>query len=615
MFRTQFIVPVEGEPKIIEVPEDYKTIQAAINAANPGDIIQVAPGTYNECVTVNKPLTLIGENNSTTIISSNGTYHVIYVTANHVNISEFTIRDGIQEVDGVWHYFDGIWLQESNGTNISGNIITNNFQGIILQSCSDTKINNNLIINNQDGVGSSSSDRNIISNNTISNNLFSGITLQADSDENIISGNTVSDNKNGIYILGCCDNNAVYHNNLINNTYQASSEKVNTWDDGYPSGGNYWSDYKGTDLYSGPYQNETGSDGIGDTPYPINNDNRDMYPLMYQWPDITPPTTTDNYDGLWHTANFTVTLTAKDDKSGVKATYYKINDSPTKTVSTDGQPLITTERADNKLEYWSIDNIGNKEIPHHILTDIKLDKTAPSGSITINNGDAYTTSTTVTLTLTATDTTSGVYQVRFSNDGVWDTEPWQPYTTPKAWNLTTGDGTKTVYYQIKDNAGLKSQTYSDSIVLDTTKPSIGTPSQNPPENMVQPNQKVTVSVEVTDGQSGVREVILYYRCSTDGGQTWTIWANVQMNKTTGNTYKGEIPGFIDGTRVQYSITAHDNAGNTATKDNVGQYYVYTVIPEFPTWTAILAALCILLIGLPLLRRNYTRRRIPQGLKP
>jgi len=62
----------------------------------------------------------------------------------------------------------------------------------------------------------------------------------------------------------------------------------NTWDDGYPSGGNYWSDYNGTDYYRGPHQNETGSDGIGDTPYIFintainraNDDNVDRYPLM-----------------------------------------------------------------------------------------------------------------------------------------------------------------------------------------------------------------------------------------------------------------------------------------------------------------------------------------------
>jgi hypothetical protein len=93
--------------------------------------------------------------------------------------------------------------------------------------------------------------------------------------------------------------------------------------------------------------------------------------------DSTSPTTTHDYDDLWHTIDFTITLTSTDDMSGVAETYYKINDGPTKTISTDGQPLITTEGANNKLEYWSVDNAGNEE-SHHILTGIKLDKTYPT---------------------------------------------------------------------------------------------------------------------------------------------------------------------------------------------------------------------------------------------
>jgi PKD repeat protein len=74
----------------------------------------------------------------------------------------------------------------------------------------------------------------------------------------------------------------IYHNNFMNSPSQVAGiqfSSPNTWDDGYPSGGNYWSDYNGTDLYSGPYQNVTGSDGIGDTPYVIATNNTDYYPL------------------------------------------------------------------------------------------------------------------------------------------------------------------------------------------------------------------------------------------------------------------------------------------------------------------------------------------------
>lgn len=55
--------------------------------------------------------------------------------------------------------------------------------------------------------------------------------------------------------------------------------------------GNYWSDYSGVDLCTGPYQNLTegiGSDGIGDTNYPIDGSNVDNYPLMIPWINQTP---------------------------------------------------------------------------------------------------------------------------------------------------------------------------------------------------------------------------------------------------------------------------------------------------------------------------------------
>ncbi|MDH5449556.1 MAG: hypothetical protein OEX77_01465 [Candidatus Bathyarchaeota archaeon] len=65
----------------------------------------------------------------------------------------------------------------------------------------------------------------------------------------------------------------------MNNTVRTYAS-VNIWDNGYPSGGNYWTHYTGIDLSSGPYQNETDGDGIGDTSYLIDDNNQDKYPLM-----------------------------------------------------------------------------------------------------------------------------------------------------------------------------------------------------------------------------------------------------------------------------------------------------------------------------------------------
>jgi parallel beta-helix repeat protein len=93
--------------------------------------------------------------------------------------------------------------------------------------------------------------------------------------------NVVSNNNYGIALFSSNDSR-IYHNNFIDNIEQVLlSESFNTvWDNGYPSAGNYWSDYAGTDFYSGPDQNIPGSDGIGDTPHIVAVDNGDRYPLM-----------------------------------------------------------------------------------------------------------------------------------------------------------------------------------------------------------------------------------------------------------------------------------------------------------------------------------------------
>ena len=175
--------------------------------------------------------------------------------------------------------------------------------------------------------------------------------------------------------------------------------------------------------------------------------------------DKVPPTTSHNYDGVWCTSNFSITLTAIDNESDLNETYYKINDEPIKTVSVYGQPLITKESANDTLKYWSVDNAGNQETPK-ILTDIKLDKTVPKGSITINDGATSTTSTQVKLTLSAEDTTSGVAQMRFFEATYGD---WEEYATSKLWTFKPGDAYKTVYVQFRDNAGLVSTAYPATI--------------------------------------------------------------------------------------------------------------------------------------------------------
>jgi hypothetical protein len=86
-----------------------------------------------------------------------------------------------------------------------------------------------------------------------------------------------------VTVFGCF-NNLIIHNNIRSNTPPICYDLYNTWDDGYPSGGNYWGNYTGADEKSGIDQSEMGSDGIGDEPYVISSNNRDHYPLMKPYP-------------------------------------------------------------------------------------------------------------------------------------------------------------------------------------------------------------------------------------------------------------------------------------------------------------------------------------------
>jgi len=91
--------------------------------------------------------------------------------------------------------------------------------------------------------------------------------------------------------LSLTTDTVVYYNNMTNNAEQAYDDlgPENPWDKGYPAGGNYWSDYTGQDIFSGPDQTISGADGMGDTAYVIDGDSQDRYPLMTPYDDSHAP--------------------------------------------------------------------------------------------------------------------------------------------------------------------------------------------------------------------------------------------------------------------------------------------------------------------------------------
>jgi parallel beta-helix repeat protein len=182
----------------------------------------------------------------------------------------------------VTNFSYGFILGDSHGNTLQGNTANGNaYSGFMLESSSNNNLLNNTANGNSDGdaqVGFylGMSFGNTLQGNTANGNWV-GFSLE-ESDGNIFEANTAKDNTEfGFQAWG--SNNAFFHNNLIGNTIQvavaphghAARACANTWDDSYPSGGNYWSDYEGVDA---------DGDGIGNTPYVIDENDMDRFPLM-----------------------------------------------------------------------------------------------------------------------------------------------------------------------------------------------------------------------------------------------------------------------------------------------------------------------------------------------
>jgi len=195
------------------------------------------------------------------------------ITIRNIEIRNFT--DGIKlyfssniviRENSITNCRQGVYLFQSSEIQISGNNITSCGNGIIAGKCSDITISGNDLVN-----------------------CDAGIWL-AHSSDNTINGNNIKQNDVGVSLVTSYSGNVLYHNNFIKNNFHfvPSDGYSAVLDNGYPSGGNYWENYEGVDIKSGINQDKPGSDGIGDTPYVIDTDNQDRYPLMNPWGSGTP---------------------------------------------------------------------------------------------------------------------------------------------------------------------------------------------------------------------------------------------------------------------------------------------------------------------------------------
>ena len=236
----------------------------------------------------------------------------VYVFTDDIINNSIVVEKSNVEIDGAGHKLHGLGILNGTGfdlKNVKGVTIkrvkiSEFYWGVHMYLCSYCVLLKNEMSNNAYGVSLSWSNNSIIARNQVMNNIGGGIYLVsslnfsvekntvtfnscygirlASSHNCTVVENLVANNKGTCIYLVLSNNNIIYHNNFVNSTKAYVEEKAynNVWDQGYPSGGNYWSDYTGVDVKSGPCQNEVCNDGIGDTPYIIDENNVDRYPLI-----------------------------------------------------------------------------------------------------------------------------------------------------------------------------------------------------------------------------------------------------------------------------------------------------------------------------------------------
>jgi parallel beta-helix repeat protein len=309
---------VLAETHIISVPEDYLSIQEAINHAENGSILLLSNGVYHENVILNKTLTLVGIDGgcvieNAAIYGDPKNYHVGW-TAGQESVGVDVLADNSTIIGlTIRNCTIGIRLNNCSGSTLNGNNLTSNIHAIVLDHSNGSLINDNSFPSNLlDGIELNNSCGNTISKNRVSstwaimldaaegfglhllssstNRIIDNILTDSGSDDIFLeensNNNTFSRNTIGpmyyygpTIVEGSCANNTFFLNNVISivppfTPYSLwTLSKNDYWS--FKGEGNYWADYSGLDNGNG---SRIMGDNIGDTELPWHG--VDDYPLI-----------------------------------------------------------------------------------------------------------------------------------------------------------------------------------------------------------------------------------------------------------------------------------------------------------------------------------------------
>jgi parallel beta-helix repeat protein len=391
------------------VPADYPTIQAALDAASPGDRITIAPGTYVENLTIGKrDLALAGADPATVIVQAKfPDLPVVTIRERNVTLLGLTLTGGQR----------GVKIESRADNGVLANLVIqgNEDEGLLVDGGRDGEVRRCTIIGNGKGVyvGNRGSLR--------------------------LQGNRISGNGAGIEAVDA--NRLELRENLVTGNRGCG---LNTDPATQLVGLNNVITGNGTDL-CGAAQGRTD--------------------LLDRTPPPAPRNLTVKPEGWTNLGRFTLDWTDPEDLAGISAYWFKVGAPPA--TPTDGtrreigeKPLVLENppEGEQPVFVWLEDGMGNKDHRNTAQVVIRFDKTPPTGRLSINDGAQRTTELRVILRLQAQDNASGLAEMRFSNDGrTWT--GWEAFSETKPdWDLSqfggnANPGLKAVYAELRDRAG------------------------------------------------------------------------------------------------------------------------------------------------------------------
>jgi len=486
-----------GEPLQTETTADGHTlfhvyenesIQEAINGASVGDTVFLHAGIYNQSVTLRQGVNLKGEDSATVILDGQGMFRDVILAQGDNLIEGITVKGGAPYAGPK----SAIRIEGNNVILRNSRVVDNADYGVYLRSGNNILIervffqNNHLAIQHPSAAATNVVIRyNTMVNNSIGINILSGVTPRIEN--NIITGSSfcaIYEFNWNAYATGQLSRGFAV---LENNVFSGNAWRPTAYGSSTPpvvensAAGNITADPQFNSDYSIPETSPAYGKGA-------------FLPAAFLWA----VNRADQFNVSYSIQTIFENGTAKGFRilytEGSHEEFYN-NGAMVLDITPPQISFSSTSIFTNQVDYefvYIVDNIEKKEFYHlnpgqnpitleavdifgnkaSQTVIVMLDQVAPTGTLTINDGDQETNSRFVVLSFDIQDD-SPLKDVRFSLDGGNSWMDWEEFAASKVITFSEDEGEKEILCQLRDAAG-NSASFSDVIrfTMSPSKPAI-----------------------------------------------------------------------------------------------------------------------------------------------